>query len=211
MNSLSYCHLLNEVKETTVYKDLEGMKVVGLAPVRSVATPSCRSTGNWDYRKMDEEVASSDHFISGLLAEMPHFIEVGVDFESDRTLTVQTANRPQSTWLSLQHRQRCIKLTIERLWRNPVQALSNVVVAWNPSNPNQRWHTAGAIVALSHSPLMRQKRRRLLEECRKHRDGDVAEPILRVLAATQVCQLFEALAHFDDQSIHHRIHARKCH
>ena len=53
MSSLSYRHLLNEVKETIIYKDLEESRVAkatGLAPASSAVTLSCGSAGTWGPR-----------------------------------------------------------------------------------------------------------------------------------------------------------------
>ena len=129
--------------------------------------------------------------------------------QRDQASLAQPAKRLRSSKLLSQHRQYRVKRTIERLRRNPVQALANVVVARNPSHPEQRGRTAVAIAALSHSPLVRQKRRRLHEEHRKGRHGNVAEAILRVPAAARIRQLFDASAHLGNQNIHHRIHGGK--
>ena len=40
MNSLSYCHLLSEVKETIVYKGLGEFGETSLTPVWSAVAPS---------------------------------------------------------------------------------------------------------------------------------------------------------------------------
>ena len=112
--------------------------------------------------------------------------------QRDQASLAQPAKRFQSSRLFSQHRQCRIKRTVERLRRNPVQALANVVVAWNPSDSEQRGRTA--VAAFSHSPLVRQKRRRLHEEHRKCRHGNVAEAILRVPTAARIRQLFDASA-----------------
>ena len=127
--------------------------------------------------------------------------------QRDQASPAQPAKRLQSSRLLSQHRQCRVKHTVERLRRNPVQALANVVVAWNPSDSEQRCRTA--VAAFSHSPLVRQKRRRLHEEHRKGRHGNVAEAILRVPAAARILQLFHASAHLANQNIHHRIHGGK--
>ena len=106
--------------------------------------------------------------------------------QRDQASPAQPAKRLQSSRLLSQHRQCRVKHSVERLRRNPVQTLANVVVAQNPSHPEQRGRTAVAIAALSHSPLVRQKRWRLHEEHRKGRHGNVAEAILRVPAAARV-------------------------
>ena len=129
--------------------------------------------------------------------------------QRDQASPAQPAKRLQSSRLLSQHRQCRVKHSVERLRRNPVQTLANVVVARNPSHPEQRGRTAVAIAALSHSPLVRQKRRRLHEEHRKGRHGNVAEAILRVPAAARILQLFHASAHLANQNIHHRIHGGK--